>query len=96
MNWRLIEIYFFLTHLQFLIRSYQYGDGDDAGRDDALQELEFSILPPVLYIQLKRFKYNLKSHNLTKINKKFEFDRKLDLSRYCDDANYTLHSVLGE
>lgn len=77
-----------------LIYSYQYDDGPD--RVEALQEYEIVKLPSVLYIHLKRFNYDIETNISKKNNKRFDFYPTLDLSQYCDDAAYTLHSVLGE
>lgn len=61
-----------------------------------MQEFRFISLPPILYVQLKRFRYDPKANAVVKSNKRFEFYSKLDLRQYCADATYTLHSVLGK
>ncbi|XP_031626452.1 ubiquitin carboxyl-terminal hydrolase 7-like isoform X2 [Contarinia nasturtii] len=81
----------FQTYLQTLILSdYEH----EHGKDEAKQEFRFIKLPPVLHVQLKRFQYNMKTNTISKNNKPFKFYSTLDLSQYCTDAIYTLHSVL--
>jgi len=71
------------------------------GLQDARKGIIFESLPPILHLQLKRFEYNLWSDSMIKINDRFEFPERVDLSKYLsEDADknityiYRLHSVL--
>ncbi|XP_055345992.1 ubiquitin carboxyl-terminal hydrolase 7-like isoform X2 [Paramacrobiotus metropolitanus] len=80
-------------------------DGDnkyDAG-DHGLQEAEkgiaFVSFPPVLHLQLKRFQFDPISESNIKINDRFEFPERLDLTKYLQEQAdvppiYFLHAVL--
>ncbi|KAG4101998.1 cysteine proteinase [Neocallimastix lanati (nom. inval.)] len=82
-------------------------DGDNQymaeghGLQDARKGVIFESLPPVLQLQLKRFEYDIESDAMVKINDRFEFPDRIDLSKYLSkDADksikyvYRLHSVL--
>lgn len=84
----------FLSNLVKSCLSIRFDYG--GGKDDAIRELRFTRLPPVLHISLNRFKYNVKSNSVQKNNDQFKFYPELDLSELCPGAVYTLHSVLGE
>lgn len=83
-------------------------DGDnkyDAG-EYGLQEAEkgiiFACLPPVVHLHLLRFQYDHVTDNNIKINDRFEFPERLNLSEFLTEAGanaggpatYTLHAVL--
>lgn len=80
------------THDFNFIISYKHEDVNV----EAIQEFKFTSMPPVLHIQLRRFKYDHITNTVSKNNKRFQFYPKLDLTKYCVDAEYTLHSVLGK
>jgi len=71
------------------------------GLQDARKGVIFESLPPVLQLQLKRFEYDMERDAMVKINDRFEFPDRVDLSKYLSkdaDKNikyiYRLHSVL--
>jgi len=71
------------------------------GLQDAKKGVIFESLPPVLQLQLKRFEYDIERDAMVKINDRFEFPDRVDLSKYLSkdaDKNikyvYRLHSVL--
>jgi ubiquitin carboxyl-terminal hydrolase 7 len=71
------------------------------GLQDARKGVIFESLPPVLQLQLKRFEYDMERDAMVKINDRFEFPERVDLSKYLSkDADrsikyvYRLHSVL--
>jgi len=71
------------------------------GLQDARKGVIFESLPPVLQLQLKRFEYDIERDDMVKINDRFEFPDRVDLSKYLSkDADksikyiYRLHSVL--
>jgi ubiquitin carboxyl-terminal hydrolase 7 len=71
------------------------------GLQDARKGVIFESLPPVLQLQLKRFEYDIERDAMVKINDRFEFPDRVDLSKYLSkDADksikyvYRLHSVL--
>ncbi|KAH7944205.1 hypothetical protein HPB52_017147 [Rhipicephalus sanguineus] len=83
-------------------------DGDnkyDAGQY-GLQEAEkgiiFACLPPVVHLHLLRFQYDHVTDNNIKINDRFEFPERLNLTEFLTEggansggpATYTLHAVL--
>lgn len=78
----------------FFVFSFSYEH--ESGKVEAIQETRFTSFPPVLHVQLRRFKYDPLTKTMSKINKRFEFYPKLDLRIYRPDAMYTLHSVLGK
>ena len=69
-----------------------------------LQEAEkgvgFTKFPPVLHLQLMRFQFDPRTEANIKINDRYEFPEKLDLTKYLKDGEeegpvlYTLHAVL--
>ncbi len=69
---------------------------DSAGLQPATKSQRFDVLPPVLFLHLKRFAY--RSTDMKKINDFYPFETVLDLNRYCSSrgkANvYRLHSVI--
>lgn len=75
--------------------SYSSYEHEDA-KVEAIQEFCFTNMPPVLHVQLTRFKFDVVANVVSKNNKRFKFYPKLDLRQYCADAEYTLHSVLGK
>ena len=78
----------------------KYDTGDEKmGKQDAEMGLEFVNLPPVLFLHLKRFQYD-KYYRITKVNKKFEFPKELNLEKLLNNeeekksAIYELTGVL--
>jgi ubiquitin carboxyl-terminal hydrolase 7 len=62
-----------------------------------VRSFRFEIIPPILFSQLKRFKYD--SENLIKINSQVQFTERLDLSSYykrtrAEESVHVLYSVL--
>ncbi len=81
----------------------KYDAGPELGKQKARKGMKFLLFPPVLTIHLKRFEYNTKTHAMVKVNDRFEFPFKLDISKYLveqgptrevQDSEYMLHSVL--
>lgn len=75
----------------------------DYGLQDAKKGVVFESFPSVLHLQLKRFEYDFNYDQLVKINDKYEFPERIDLSPYMDKdilkTNpgprwYELHGVL--
>ncbi|AMD21987.1 HFR132Cp [Eremothecium sinecaudum] len=75
----------------------------DHGLQDAKKGVVFQSFPPVLHLQLKRFEYDFNYDQLIKINDRYEFPERIDLSPYLDpevrkmqpgNLNYNLHGVL--
>lgn len=52
------------------------------GKLDVIKGTRFEKLPPVLSLQLRRFKYDPKWQEVVKINNKFIFPRELDMKPY--------------
>ncbi|XP_055326657.1 ubiquitin carboxyl-terminal hydrolase 7-like [Sitodiplosis mosellana] len=81
----------FRTYLQpTKIPDYEH----ESGKVEAIQEYKFTSLPAILHVQLRRFNFNPMTKTTSKNNKRFQFYPQLDLSIYCEDAIYTLHSIL--
>ena len=63
-------------------------EGDDQyntetyGKQDATRSVRFSVLPPVLHLQLKRFEFNMQTYSFDKVNTAFEFPEEIDLAPY--------------
>ncbi len=81
----------------------KYDAGPELGKQKARKGTKFLLFPPVLTIHLKRFEYNAKTHAMVKVNDRFEFPFKLNISKYlaeqgpkmdAQDSEYILHSVL--
>eukprot|EP00043_Microstomoeca_roanoka_P014818 m.147547 g.147547 ORF g.147547 m.147547 type:complete len:1113 (+) comp16116_c0_seq1:302-3640(+) len=69
------------------------------GLQDAKKGVIFLSLPPVLHLQLKRFEYSFVYDDYYKINDRFEFPERVDLSRFLENpesmsAKYSLQAVL--
>eukprot|EP00913_Durusdinium_trenchii_P035565 g33282.t1 len=65
------------------------------GKQRAKKGIRFMAFPPVLNLQLKRFHFDMERMDMVKLNSRFEFPRKLDLSQFAPGAgHYLLHSVV--
>lgn len=76
-------------------------EGDNAyeaeghGKQRAKKGIRFLRFPPLLNLQLKRFHFDLEKMDMVKLNSRFEFPRKLDLSPFAPDAGkYDLFAVV--
>ncbi|XP_033118944.1 ubiquitin carboxyl-terminal hydrolase 7-like [Anneissia japonica] len=74
-------------------------DAGEYGLQEAVKGVLFSLLPPVLHLQLMRFQYDPHTDSNVKINDRYEFPFKLDLTPFLSDpeetpSTYTLHAVL--
>ncbi|CAE7220777.1 UBP12 [Symbiodinium pilosum] len=76
-------------------------DGDNLyeaegyGKQRAKKGIRFVQFPPVLNLQLKRFHFDMERMDMVKLNSRFEFPRRLDLSKFAPGAgHYLLHSVV--
>lgn len=56
------------------------------GKQDATCFVKFSHLPPVLHLHLKRFEFNTTTYAMEKVNSRFEFAERIDLSEFVDEA----------
>ena len=67
-------------------------------RVDAKRLQRISDAPPILVLHLKRFEYDVRTHERIKINSRFEIPERLDLSPYMEtqnsDAKYTLYGAV--
>ena len=76
-------------------------DGDNLyeaegfGKQRAKKGIRFVTFPPVLNLQLKRFHFDMERMDMVKLNSRFEFPRRLDMSQFAPHAgHYLLHSVV--
>jgi len=76
-------------------------EGDNAyeaeghGKQRAKKGIRFLTFPPVLNLQLKRFHFDLEKMDMVKLNTRFEFHRRLDLSAFAPNAGtYVLYAVV--
>lgn len=75
-------------------------DAGEYGLQEAEKGIHFQTFPPVLHLHLLRFQYDPLTDTNVKINDRFEFLEKIDLSKYLKDganskeATYRLHAVL--
>ncbi|CAB4030548.1 Ubiquitin carboxyl-terminal hydrolase 7, partial [Paramuricea clavata] len=74
-------------------------DAGDFGMQEAKKGVYFHTLPTVLHLQLMRFQYDPMTDANVKINDRYEFFEKIDLSSFLEEsrqtqASYTLHAVL--
>lgn len=76
-------------------------DGDNLyeaeghGKQAAKKGIRFLRFPPVLNLQLKRFHFDLEKMDMVKLNTRFEFQKRLDLSSFVPGAgSYVLYAVL--
>ena len=63
---------------------------------DAAKFYKFKKIPNILFIQLKRFEYDLESNNFNKINNGISFKEEIDLSDYLDNGNRTKKRKIKE
>jgi len=76
-------------------------EGDNAyeaeghGKQRAKKGIRFLRFPPVLNLQLKRFHFDLEKMDMVKLNTRFEFPRKLDLTGFAPgEGKYRLYAVV--
>ncbi|XP_029834875.3 ubiquitin carboxyl-terminal hydrolase 7 isoform X1 [Ixodes scapularis] len=74
-------------------------DAGEYGLQEAEKGIIFACLPPVVHLHLLRFQYDPLTDNNVKLNDRFEFPEKLNLSDFLHEkgpspATYTLHAVL--
>ncbi|XP_074593603.1 ubiquitin-specific protease 7 isoform X2 [Brevipalpus obovatus] len=85
------------TSIELLDGENKY-DAGEFGLQEAEKGIIFSSLPPVLHLHLLRFQYDPMTDTNIKINDRFEFYEKINLSEFLEKkdtpANYTLHAVL--
>ncbi|CAJ1339235.1 unnamed protein product, partial [Effrenium voratum] len=74
-------------------------EGDNAydagthGKQRARKGIRFKRFPPVLYIQLKRFMFDIEKMDMNKLNGKMEFPEILDLEAFAQGSGqYMLHT----
>jgi hypothetical protein len=89
----------------FIAESELTGDNqyeiEGKGKVDAVRGTKFAEPPPVLHIHLSRFTYDMRSGGMRKVNDRFEFPFKLDMSPFMAESadrteclTYELTSVL--
>ncbi|MCH0629788.1 hypothetical protein JNB11_07425 [Kocuria palustris] len=101
-----------LPNLESLFKNYveiemlegenKYQANEEYGYQDAKKGVVFEQFPPVLHLQLKRFKYDFVVDDLVKIDDFYEFPDTIDLAPYIDEElpnknenwTYKLHGVL--
>eukprot|EP00927_Polykrikos_kofoidii_P048381 TRINITY_DN4266_c0_g1_i1.p1 TRINITY_DN4266_c0_g1~~TRINITY_DN4266_c0_g1_i1.p1 ORF type:complete len:1211 (-),score=249.41 TRINITY_DN4266_c0_g1_i1:146-3778(-) len=70
-------------------------EAEGHGKQRARKGIRFLTFPPVLNLQLKRFHFDLEKMEMVKLNSRFEFPRRLDLSPFASGAGaYLLHAVV--
>jgi len=70
-------------------------EAEGHGKQRAKKGIRFLRFPPVLNLQLKRFHFDLEKMDMVKLNSRFEFPRKLDLSKFAPDGGkYLLFAVV--
>merc|ERR1740121_2931527 len=70
-------------------------EAEGHGKQRAKKGIRFLTFPPVLNLQLKRFHFDLEKMDMVKLNTKFEFHKRLDLSSFAPGAGtYILHAVV--
>lgn len=70
---------------------------ENHGLQDAEMGIKILECPKVLQIHLQRFEFDQQTHRNRKVNSKFEFEEKLDLSKYLSNdkpAKYELFQVV--
>merc|ERR1712151_868890 len=68
-------------------------EAEGHGKQRAKKGIRFLTFPPVLNLQLKRFHFDIEKMDMVKLNTKFEFHKKLDLSSFAPGAGtYILHA----
>jgi ubiquitin C-terminal hydrolase len=70
-------------------------EAEGHGKQRAKKGIRFLAFPPVLNLQLKRFHFDLEKMDMVKLNSRFEFQRRLDLSSHAmSGGTYLLHAVV--
>ncbi|KAI9349064.1 putative ubiquitin-specific processing protease 21 [Obelidium mucronatum] len=69
------------------------------GLQNAKKGVVFTSLPPVLFLQLKRFEYDVEKDSMIKINDRYEYPAELNLDAFLESQpatpqNYWLYGVL--
>ncbi|KAJ3029473.1 UNVERIFIED_CONTAM: hypothetical protein HDU68_012053 [Siphonaria sp. JEL0065] len=69
------------------------------GLQNAKKGVVFTSLPPVLFLQLKRFEYDIEKDSMVKINDRYEYPSELNLDAFLETQpatpqNYWLYGVL--
>lgn len=90
------------VEIEMLEGENKYQANEEYGYQDAKKGVVFEQFPPVLHLQLKRFKYDFIVDDLVKIDDFYEFPDTIDLAPYIDDELphknedwvYKLHGVL--
>lgn len=78
---------------------YECTGGDRNGEKvDVFQRKYIEAFPSVLCMLLKRFAYDTKTNQSTKLTSRFEFEENINLSKHTYlpgvDVDYTLHAIL--
>ena len=80
-------------------QSEQFEDYKAEGIDHPIDILKYARIekaPPILVLQLKRFEYDFQTFNKIKINDRFEFTDKIDISPLmCDSDKPVLYKLIG-
>ena len=78
---------------------YKY-PAEGFGLQDAKKGIIFESFPPVLYLQLQRFEYDIQQDAMVKVNDRHEFPFEIDLDEFLDASAdrsqpwiYKLHGV---
>jgi ubiquitin carboxyl-terminal hydrolase 7 len=71
------------------------------GLQDAQKGIIFESFPPVLHLQLKRYRYDMQRHSMVKLNDRHEFPFEIDLGEFLNSSAdrskpwiYSLHGVV--
>ncbi|TPX74778.1 hypothetical protein CcCBS67573_g03936 [Chytriomyces confervae] len=69
------------------------------GLQDAKKGVVFTFLPPVLFLQLKRFEFDMEHGRMVKINDRYEYAEEINLDDFLEQKpvtpqNYWLYGVL--
>lgn len=76
-----------------------YDAGPELGKRRARKGIRFEKFPLILNLQLKRFQFDMEKLEMVKLNDRFEFSERLDISKYAPAGDnrphtYDLHSVV--
>lgn len=88
------------------VETWDHGQQYEAGAQHEPQNVRlgttFEAFPPVLHLQLKRFRYDISKNAMVKLDDFFEFPEELDLSPYLaadvdrsESSKYVLYGVVA-
>jgi len=88
-----------ITSSEKLVGENQWDAGKEHGKMDAERFMRFKNLPPVIFFQLCRFSYNLRTMETEEVRTYFDCPDEIDMGEFCtetmDCSKYRIVSILA-